>query len=174
MEDRRILTGAQLFQIHLNKREAGGDTGRSGTAIDVLFFQGWKFSNLQPKFKTPDCGLILNRVSGTVWMRFLPRLLYNGAKSVDRIRHKQATVPGKIRDQMYETEDLKNIPLEAVGFDINAESLFKLVFHGRTFVEIPAELTQRKYGESKLNYIKETRRHMLLIFRIMRWKIFGF
>lgn len=76
--------------------------------------------------------------------------------------------------RLYKTADLKKIPLEAVGFDINAEILFKLVFSGKLFSEIPAALTQRKYGESKLNYIRETRRHVILIFRILTWKIFGF
>lgn len=76
--------------------------------------------------------------------------------------------------RLYKTEQLKNLPLGATGFDINAEILFKLVFRGKTFVEVPAELTQRIYGVSKLNYAKEIRRHVILICKILKWKLIGF
>lgn len=76
--------------------------------------------------------------------------------------------------RVYKTSQLKALPLEAVGFDINAEILFKLVFSGKTFVEIPAVLTQRIYGTSKLNYGREIRRHVVLLGKIISWKLFGF
>ncbi|MDP3784923.1 MAG: glycosyltransferase family 2 protein [bacterium] len=75
--------------------------------------------------------------------------------------------------RLYKTQQLKELKLEAGGFEINAEILFKLVFRGRKFVEIPAELTQRKYGVSKLNYFKEIRRHFFLILKILKWKFIG-
>lgn len=76
--------------------------------------------------------------------------------------------------RLYKTEQLKQLPLSAVGFDINAEILFKLVFSGKQFVEVPAKLTARLHGVSKLNYAREIRRHMVLIFKILKWKFLGF
>mgnify|MGYP001585297750 CR=1 FL=1 len=76
--------------------------------------------------------------------------------------------------RLYKTEQLKQLNLTSVGFDINAEILFKLVFKGNKFVEIPAELTNRLYGVSKLNYAREIRRHIALMAKIIKWKIFGF
>lgn len=76
--------------------------------------------------------------------------------------------------RLYKTAELKALPLETIGFDINAEILFKLVFRGKKFVEVPAELTQRLYGVSKLNYYKEIRRHVVLVLKIIKWKWFGF
>lgn len=76
--------------------------------------------------------------------------------------------------RLYKTEQLKRLPLSAVGFDINAEILFKLVFSGKNFVEVPAELTARLHGVSKLNYTREIRRHLVLIFKILKWKFFGY
>lgn len=76
--------------------------------------------------------------------------------------------------RLYKTEQLKGLKLEAVGFDINAEILFKLVFKGKNFIEVPAKLTNRLHGKSKLNYAREIRRHLILIFKIIKWKFFGF
>lgn len=76
--------------------------------------------------------------------------------------------------RLYKTSQLKELPLEAMGFEINAEILFKLVFRKRRFIEIPATLTQREFGVSKLNYGREARRHAILIFKILKWKLFGF
>lgn len=76
--------------------------------------------------------------------------------------------------RLYKTEQLKQLHLSSVGFDINAEILFKLVFKGKNFVEVPAELTMRLHGVSKLNYFREVRRHFVLIFKILKWKLFGF
>lgn len=76
--------------------------------------------------------------------------------------------------RLYKTEQLKRLQLSAVGFDINAEILFKLVFSGRKFIEVPTELTQRMHGVSKLNYAREIFRHLLLIVKILKWKWFDF
>lgn len=76
--------------------------------------------------------------------------------------------------RLYKTEQLKQLSLSAVGFDINAEILFKLVFSGKKFIEIPAELTARLHGVSKLNYTREIIRHLVLMLKILKWKFFGF
>ncbi len=76
--------------------------------------------------------------------------------------------------RLYRTEQLKNLSLESNGFEISAEILFKLVFSGRKFLEVPVALTRRIYGVSHLNYRKEIIRHFFLILKILKWKIFGF
>lgn len=73
--------------------------------------------------------------------------------------------------RLYKAEQLKALQLEATGFDINAEILFRLIQSGQRVIEIPAPLTVRKFGESKLNYSKEMRRHIKLLLKILRWRI---
>lgn len=72
--------------------------------------------------------------------------------------------------RLYKTPQLKELHLTSRGYEINAEILFKLVFKGRTFVEVPAELTARQFGVSKLNYMREFRRHAVLLLKIIWWK----
>ncbi len=72
--------------------------------------------------------------------------------------------------RLYRTEDLKALSLEATGFDINAEILFKLIKKKKRIVEIPAVLTTRKYGVSKLNTRKEMLNHIKLMCKMLRWK----
>lgn len=76
--------------------------------------------------------------------------------------------------RLYKAEQLKSLSLESKGFDIDAEILFKLVFSGRKFIAVPVPLTKRIYGVSHLNYKKEIIRHLFLILKILKWKVFGF
>jgi dolichol-phosphate mannosyltransferase len=69
--------------------------------------------------------------------------------------------------RLYRREQLLNLPLQATGFDINAEILFYLVRDYRRIAEVPAPLTQRIHGESKLEYRKEMKRHLRLLKRMM-------
>lgn len=73
--------------------------------------------------------------------------------------------------RLYKASALKALHLTSRGYEINAEILFKLVFAGKTFVEIPAELTVRQYGISKLRYGRELRRHAVLLCKILAWKL---
>lgn len=73
--------------------------------------------------------------------------------------------------RLYRRADLMELPLQATGFDINAEILFFLVQRGKRVVEIPAPLTQRLHGESKLDYSREMRRHMRLVKRMASWRL---
>lgn len=73
--------------------------------------------------------------------------------------------------RLYKAPALKALRLTSKGYEINAEILFKLVFAGKTFVEIPAELTVRKFGVSKLRYGREFRRHAVLLMKIVAWKL---
>ena len=73
--------------------------------------------------------------------------------------------------RIYKTNQLKELDLETDGFDIGAETLFKLIKKKRTFVEIPVSLVQRRFGESKLDFKKEIKNHIKLITRILKWRL---
>ncbi len=72
--------------------------------------------------------------------------------------------------RLYKTPIVKALHLTSRGYEINAEILFKLVFAGKKFVEIPAALTTRRFGVSKLNYPREIRRHALLVLKTIWWR----
>lgn len=75
--------------------------------------------------------------------------------------------------RLYKREQLLDLPLQATGFDINAEILFYLVRAGRRIAEVPAALTQRIHGESKLEYRKEMKRHLRLLKRMVALRLKG-
>ena len=75
--------------------------------------------------------------------------------------------------RLYKREQLLSLPLQATGFDINAEILFYLVRAGRRIAEVPAALTQRIHGESKLEYRKEMKRHLRLLKRMIVLRLKG-
>lgn len=76
--------------------------------------------------------------------------------------------------RLYKTDQIKKLSLESKGFEIMAEMLFKLVFSGKKFIEVPTPLTKRIYGVSHLNYKKEIIKHFFLVLKILKWKFFGF
>lgn len=73
--------------------------------------------------------------------------------------------------RLYRRADLLALPLSATGFEINAEILFGLIKAGKRVVEIPAPLTLRTEGESKLDYPRELRRHLRLVGRMVKWRV---
>ncbi|HEU0051489.1 MAG TPA: glycosyltransferase family 2 protein [Patescibacteria group bacterium] len=73
--------------------------------------------------------------------------------------------------RLYKREQLLSLPLKSTRFAINAEILFFLLRDGRRVAEVPAPLTQRLYGESKLDYKKEMVRHLRLVARLMFWRL---
>ena len=73
--------------------------------------------------------------------------------------------------RLYRRADLVGLPIRATGFDINAEILFLLVQRGKRVVEIPAPLTQRIYGTSKMNYWTQSLRHARLVLRMLLWRV---
>ncbi len=75
--------------------------------------------------------------------------------------------------RLYKREQLLSLPLQATGFDINAEILFYLVRDGRRIAEVPAALTQRIHGESKLEYRQEMKRHLRLLKRMVLLRLRG-
>lgn len=75
--------------------------------------------------------------------------------------------------RLYRAADVKALDLKTDGFDINAEILFKLVQRRCRIAEIPAPLTVRIHGESKLVYSREIRRHLKLVATMLRWRVAG-
>lgn len=75
--------------------------------------------------------------------------------------------------RLYRRSDLQNLNLQATGFDINAEILFQLVRKGKRVAEVPTMLTQRIHGESKLDYKKEMKRHLRLVWRMVKIRLRG-
>jgi dolichol-phosphate mannosyltransferase len=75
--------------------------------------------------------------------------------------------------RLYQKRDLDELKLQATGFDINAEILFQLVQNGKRVAEIPTMLTQRIHGESKLDYKREMKRHLRLVWRMIKMRLRG-
>lgn len=78
--------------------------------------------------------------------------------------------------RLYRTAELKKIQLHPKpsprgGFSINAEILAKLLFNGCSVAEIPANLTVREYGESKINNVKEIIAQLQLVAKIFWWRL---
>ena len=74
--------------------------------------------------------------------------------------------------RLYRSKEVKEMEIESNGFNINAEILFKLIQKKKKVIEIPAKLTKRKFGVSKINLYKEAKNHMILILKILKWKLF--
>lgn len=73
--------------------------------------------------------------------------------------------------RLYQAKDVKNLEIDAHGFEVFAEILFRLtVLHNKRFAEIPAAMVRRQYGVSKLNYQMELLRHLKLIAKILKWQ----
>lgn len=73
--------------------------------------------------------------------------------------------------RLYKRVDLVELPLQATGFDINAEILFHLVRNGKRVAEVPTMLTNRVHGVSKLDYKKEMKRHLRLVWRMLKMRM---
>ncbi len=73
--------------------------------------------------------------------------------------------------RLYKTRDLQQLSLSSTGFDINAEILCKLLRNKKHIIEIPATLTTRKYGTSKLKTSREVINHTKLIIKILLWQL---
>ncbi len=72
--------------------------------------------------------------------------------------------------RLYKTKKIKNLKLESNKFEINSEILFKLLKNKCKVAEVPAALTTRKYGVSKLNNRKEIINHLKLMAKMIYWK----
>lgn len=70
--------------------------------------------------------------------------------------------------RLYRASALKSLALSSRGFEINAEIAARFILAGRRVAEAPALLTARRHGSSKLNRLRETARHALLIARLLK------
>jgi dolichol-phosphate mannosyltransferase len=72
--------------------------------------------------------------------------------------------------RLYRTAALKKLDLKSVNFDINAEILLKILKNGGRAVEVPVTLTVRRYGQSKINTLREIKNHLKIFTAIFRWR----
>lgn len=68
----------------------------------------------------------------------------------------------------YRTGIVRNLPVRTSGFETPVEIFFLLVKRGFRFAEVPTPLGQRRFGASKLNYQREIKRHVRLVWDILR------
>lgn len=76
--------------------------------------------------------------------------------------------------RIYNGKLIRKLKLESLGFEINAEILIKLLENNAKIIEVPAKLTNRKYGVSKINNIKQIKNHLKIYGKIIKWKIKNF
>lgn len=69
--------------------------------------------------------------------------------------------------RLYRASVLKSLPLKSEGFEINAEIAARMAKAGRRLAEVPAVLTERRVGRSKLRPWRELGRHLALIARLL-------
>ena len=100
---------------------------------------------------------------GVPWARSVPSLLVNVFYRGLFDRRLTAYTPIL---RLYRASLLRALPLASEGFEINAEIAARLIQAQRRFSEIPAELSVRSEGVSKLNGLRELRRHACLIIRL--------
>lgn len=69
--------------------------------------------------------------------------------------------------RLYRTSTLRSIPLHSEGFEINAEIAALFLAAGKTVTEVPAILSVREHGYSKLSPLRELWRHARLLRRLL-------
>ncbi|OGG51462.1 hypothetical protein A2704_04660 [Candidatus Kaiserbacteria bacterium RIFCSPHIGHO2_01_FULL_54_36b] len=69
--------------------------------------------------------------------------------------------------RLYRTEIIRDLPLVTSGYETSVEIFFRLLAAGYRFAEVPTPLGLRQFGRSKLNYPREVRRHLRLIYSIV-------
>ncbi len=114
------------------------------------------------------CGSPFISAAGAVqvrWWRRWPSLLVNGF--FRRICGPQLTAYTPIF-RLYRAEVLRSLRLESTGFEINAEIAARLLAAGRPVAEVPAVLTARRQGLSKLSPLRELWRYGRLALRLRR------
>ncbi len=160
-------------------------TGFKNAESDLLITMDADFT-FSPKFiplllenikKRPDIDFVIGspKLGGyekdVEFWRIIISKFINGIYSF-LLRQKVTAVTPFFR--LYKTNQIKKLSLKSRGFEICAEILFKLVFSGRKFIEVPTPLTKRIHGVSHLNYRKEIIRHFFLMLKVLKWKIFSF
>lgn len=103
--------------------------------------------------------------SGVPWVRRLPSIILNVFYRGFLYRGFTAYTP---IFRLYRASALKALPLRSSGFEINAEAAALFLRAGKKLAEIPAVLTVRTEGVSKLDRWRELGRHLRLIASLLR------
>jgi len=127
---------------------------------------------LVERYRVGDVDLVLGSpmlagFEGVPWYRIalsrVANLVYQAA-----LRRRLTAVTPIFR--LYRAALLAGLEIESDGFEINAELLAKLLARGARVAEVPATLTSRLHGESKLVTSREIRNHLRLLGRLRRWR----
>lgn len=103
-------------------------------------------------------------LAGVAWSRRLPSWLVN-AFYRGLLDPRLTSYTPIFR--LYRASILKALPLKSEGFEINAEIAAGFVRAKRACAEIPAFLTVRQEGRSKLSGLRELSRHARLVLRLL-------
>jgi len=134
-----------------------------------LTFHPSDIFNLLKKFEQDNLDFVIGypkKIKASLWRIILSRIINNFYFLLLGKKIKAITPIFRL----YKTQQLKELTLESNGFEINVEILYKLLAKKRRFEEVPIVLGKRTFGESKLNYFRESKNHLLLIKKILYWK----
>jgi dolichol-phosphate mannosyltransferase len=150
-------------------------TGELAVVLDSdLTFHPAQIPDLLERFREGDADCVVGSPALQGYDRAIPRYRVLLSRSVNRIYRvvlgEDITGVSTIF-RLYKVPQIRELALRSDGFEINAEIVAKLLLARRTVVEVPARLTQRRFGESKLNNVREARNHLRLIGRILYWRL---
>jgi dolichol-phosphate mannosyltransferase len=122
---------------------------------------------------TPDTDAVFGspRLGKMSDVSFFRKLLSNGVNFLYRILLGKTLTSASSIFRLYRRSQIKELTLKSQSFDINAEILIQLLKRGAVIKEIPAELTVRKYGVSKIKIQREIGNHLKMLGRILAWRI---
>ena len=106
----------------------------------------------------------LGGMPGVPWGRRLPSLMLNAFYRGLFDRRLSSYTP---MFRLYRVADLRALDIASAGFEVSVEVLVKLRRAGRKVVEVPAPLTSRIHGASKLRRWRELRAHLMLTARLL-------
>jgi dolichol-phosphate mannosyltransferase len=98
------------------------------------------------------------------------RILSAGVNEIYRILLGRPLTAVSSLCRLYRAETLRRLTLDSESFDINAEIIFELLAKGADVREVPAALSVRKFGVSKIRVSREIRNHLLMFARILLWR----
>ncbi|MBI5631745.1 MAG: glycosyltransferase family 2 protein [Elusimicrobia bacterium] len=100
------------------------------------------------------------------WTRRLPSAVING---LYRLLFSRRLTSYTTIFRLYRASLLKAMRLVSNGFELNAEIAVRFVKNHRKLEEIPAVLSTREQGYSKLNRWRELKNHLVLMLRLRRF-----
>ena len=137
-------------------------------------FHPRQIKNLLARFSIGDVDCVIGSPTLRGYGKNVPRyriFLSKGVNALYRILLRKKITAVSPIFRLYKTDQLKKLHLSSNRFEINAEILFKLLQDRRRVVEIPALLTTRKQGVSKLNNAREIKNHLLLLAKMAAWTV---